>query len=143
MRKDWEKWSDMVVCCLFNDTATTEINTYGHTLARPDALPICLEARSLMRILVTRPREDAAGLVTALTERGHAVLLEPLLAIVPRDAVDWPAGHQQAQALLVSSANGVSAFARADSRRRLPVSAAGDPRSEEGSGGTECVSTCK
>src|SRR3546814_5445314 len=79
MRKDWEKWSDMVVCCLFNDTATTEINTYGHTLARPDALPICLEARSLMRILVTRPREDAAGLVTALTARGHAVLLEPLL----------------------------------------------------------------
>src|SRR3546814_4230390 len=71
----------------------------------------------LMRILVTRPREDAAGLVTALTARGHAVLLEPLLAIVPRDAVDWPEGHQQAQALLVSSANGVRAFARADSRR--------------------------
>src|SRR3546814_4295578 len=79
-----------------------------------------------MRILVTRPREDAAGLVTALTARGHAVLLEPLLAIVPRDAVDWPEGHQQAQALLVSSANGVRAFARADSRRGLPVYAVGD-----------------
>src|SRR3546814_15343879 len=69
---------------------------------------------------------DLAGLVTALTARGHAVLLEPLLAIVPRDAVDWPEGHQQAQALLVSSANGVRAFARADSRRGLPVYAVGD-----------------
>lgn len=79
-----------------------------------------------MRILVTRPREDAAGLVAALTARGHEAVLEPLLAIVPRDPVDWPEGHEQAQALLVSSANGVRAFARADARRDLPVYAVGD-----------------
>src|SRR3546814_14226336 len=30
------------VCFFFNDTATTEIYTYGHTLSRHDALPISL-----------------------------------------------------------------------------------------------------
>jgi uroporphyrinogen-III synthase len=78
-----------------------------------------------MRILVTRPREDADGLVAALTARGHEVLFEPLLTIVPRAAVDWPPGHERAQALLVTSANGVRAFARADPRRDLPVYAVG------------------
>src|SRR3546814_410102 len=28
-------------CFFFNDTATTETYTYGHTLSRHDALPIC------------------------------------------------------------------------------------------------------
>src|SRR3546814_20430117 len=31
-------WSDSA--CFFNDTATTEIDTYGHTLSLHDALPI-------------------------------------------------------------------------------------------------------
>jgi uroporphyrinogen-III synthase len=79
-----------------------------------------------MRILVTRPREDAAGLVAALAARGHEALVEPLLTIVPRDPVDWPPGHERAQALLVTSANGVRAFARLDGRRGLPVYAVGD-----------------
>ena len=52
-----------------------------------------------MRVLVTRPREDAAGLVAALEARGHEALLEPLLTITLRDKVDWPAGQQAAQAL--------------------------------------------
>ena len=79
-----------------------------------------------MRVLVTRPREDAAGLVAALAARGHAAVLEPLLTIAPRDPVDWPPGHERAQALLVTSANGVRAFARLDPRRDLPVYAVGD-----------------
>src|SRR3546814_7637038 len=29
------------MCVFFNDTATTEIYTYGHTLSLHDALPIC------------------------------------------------------------------------------------------------------
>src|SRR3546814_7462531 len=29
--------------CLFNDTTTTEINTYGHTLSQHDDLPIIVE----------------------------------------------------------------------------------------------------
>src|SRR3546814_4976035 len=32
---------DIVMIFFFNDTATTEIYTYGHTLSRHDALPIC------------------------------------------------------------------------------------------------------
>ncbi|GAB4376819.1 MAG: hypothetical protein Kow00114_40750 [Kiloniellaceae bacterium] len=79
-----------------------------------------------MRVLVTRPREDAAGLMADLEARGHAVLLEPLLTIAVRDHIDWPAGHAQAQALLVTSANGVRAFAQLDARRALPVYAVGD-----------------
>lgn len=79
-----------------------------------------------MRVLVTRPREDAESLVTALEARGHEVLLEPLLTIVPREDVIWPAGHEAAKALLVTSANGLRAFARTDPRRDLRVFAVGE-----------------
>jgi len=79
-----------------------------------------------MRVLVTRPREDAAPLVAALEARGHEALLEPLLTILPRDRVDWPDGHAAAQALLATSANGLRAFARRDPRRDLAVFAVGD-----------------
>ena len=78
-----------------------------------------------MRVLVTRPREDAAELAAALEARGHNVMLEPLLTIEPRDPADWPPGHEAAQALLVTSANGIRAFARSDARRGLPVYAVG------------------
>ncbi len=79
-----------------------------------------------MRVLVTRPREDAAALVAALEARGHEAILEPLLTITLREDVDWPAGHEAAQALLITSANGVRAFAALDPRRGLPVYAVGD-----------------
>ncbi|MEO3427940.1 uroporphyrinogen-III synthase [Pelagibius sp. CAU 1746] len=84
-----------------------------------------------MRILVTRPREDAAALVAALEARGHAVLQEPLLTIAPRGEVDWPPGHAAAQALLITSANGARAFAAQDARRDLPVFAVGDASAAE------------
>lgn len=79
-----------------------------------------------MLIAVTRPRADAAELVTALEARGHEVCLEPLLTIVPRRPVVWPEGHERAQALLITSANGLRAFAALDPRRDLPVYAVGD-----------------
>jgi len=79
-----------------------------------------------LRVVVTRPREDAEGLVAALGERGHRVMVEPMLTIVPRPRVDWPVGHETAQALLITSANGLRAFARLDLRRGLPVFAVGD-----------------
>src|SRR3546814_13943083 len=41
-------------CFVFNDTATTEIYTYGHTLSLHDALPICHAQR--------RRNEEAARL---------------------------------------------------------------------------------
>lgn len=79
-----------------------------------------------MRVLVTRPREDAAPLLAALAARGHEAAPEPLLTITPRERVDWPQGHEGAQALLITSANGVRAFAALESRRGLPVFAVGE-----------------
>lgn len=79
-----------------------------------------------LRVVVTRPREDAAALVEALTLRGHSVHHEPLLAIEAREDPVWPSGHADAQALLITSANGLRAFVRCDTRRALPVFAVGD-----------------
>ncbi len=83
-----------------------------------------------MRVLVTRPREDAAPLATALAAEGHETLIQPLLRIEPADpppALDF-AG---VQALLFTSANGVRALAALTGRRDLPVFAVGDASAEE------------
>lgn len=77
-----------------------------------------------MRILITRPREDAAALAEKLKARGHEVLIEPMLEIrlVPDASVDL----SRVQAVLFTSANGVRAFAAAEARRDLPTFAVGD-----------------
>lgn len=77
-----------------------------------------------MRILLTRPRDDAAALAQKLTAAGHDVLSEPMLEIrfVPGAAVDLDG----AQAVLFTSANGVRAFAAAETRRDLPAFAVGE-----------------
>ena len=77
-----------------------------------------------MRILLTRPREDAAALAEALTELGIEPVLEPLMSIEYIDGP--PLNLDGVQALLVTSANGVRAFANRDTRRHLPVFAVGD-----------------
>ncbi|GAB6052257.1 hypothetical protein JCM17960_10770 [Magnetospira thiophila] len=77
-----------------------------------------------MRLLITRPEEDAAPLAAELQARGHEVQVEPLLTIVPLGGP--PLDLQRVQALLMTSANGVRAFARTDERRHLPVLAVGD-----------------
>ena len=77
-----------------------------------------------MRVLLTRPREDAQPLAAALRERGVDVLIEPLLSveIMPGPSLDL----DEVQALLATSANGVRAFAARDACRALPVYAVGD-----------------
>jgi uroporphyrinogen-III synthase len=76
-----------------------------------------------MRILVTRPLEDAQGTAQILAARGHQPLVAPLLQTVflngPSLALDG------VQALLATSANGVRALARRTPRRDLPVFAVG------------------
>ncbi|WP_167730666.1 uroporphyrinogen-III synthase [Terasakiella sp. SH-1] len=82
-----------------------------------------------MRILVTRPKEDAAPLVEALKKRGHQPVLFPLLTIVNEaDGAKTLSSYKikDIQALLVTSANGVRAFASADKRRSFKVLAVGD-----------------
>lgn len=77
-----------------------------------------------MRILLTRPRDDAEPLAAKLRARGHAVAIEPLLDI--RHEPDATVDLAGVQALLFTSANGVRAFAAASERRDLSVLAVGD-----------------
>ncbi|WP_316976043.1 uroporphyrinogen-III synthase [Shumkonia mesophila] len=77
-----------------------------------------------MRVLLTRPREDAEPLAGRLHGIGIETIIEPLLAIeIDRTAaVDL----EGVQAILATSANGVRALAALCPRRDLPVLAVGD-----------------
>jgi uroporphyrinogen-III synthase len=77
-----------------------------------------------MRILITRPIEDAKPLADALNERGVEVLIEPLLEI--RHLDDAEIDLDGVQALLFTSANGVRAFAALSPRRDLKAFTVGD-----------------
>ena len=83
-----------------------------------------------MRVLVTRPEEDASALVAALHARGHEVLVEPMLTVAPAPGVAPPLDLDGVQALLFTSANGVRALARLTARRDLPVFTVGDASAE-------------
>ncbi|WP_338050187.1 uroporphyrinogen-III synthase [Rhodovibrio sodomensis] len=78
-------------------------------------------------MLVTRPRADSEELVGALQARGHDALIEPLLDVQVRDvAVDV----SDVQALLITSANGVRAFAALSDARDLRVLTVGQASAE-------------
>jgi uroporphyrinogen-III synthase len=76
------------------------------------------------RILITRPREDAEELAAALRARGAEVMIEPMLAIDYLDEPDFSV--VDAQAILLTSANGARALGRTDAPRDKPVLAVGD-----------------
>lgn len=76
-----------------------------------------------MRLLITRPREDAEALAAALRAEQIDSLVAPLMTIEPVDAALDLAG---VQALLFTSANGVRAFAAKSAARDLPVFAVGE-----------------
>ncbi len=76
-----------------------------------------------MRVMITRPREDARPLAEALAARGIEALIEPLLEIVP-----VPGAHLDlagVQAVLLTSANGARALAAAAEARDVTVLAVG------------------
>jgi len=75
------------------------------------------------RVLLTRPREDAAPLAALLEAGGYRAALEPMLVIEPVPATLQIAGYQ---AVLATSANGVRALAAAVPGRNLPLFAVGD-----------------
>lgn len=77
-----------------------------------------------MRILITRPIDDARPLADALEQRGVEVLIEPLLEI--RHLDDAEIDLTGVQALLFTSANGVRAFAALSPRREIRVFTVGD-----------------
>ncbi len=77
-----------------------------------------------MRLLITRPREDAEALAGLLVEHGVQILIDPLLTIDYRAGP--PLDLTDVQALLATSANGVRALIRRSLRRDLPLFAVGD-----------------
>ena len=74
--------------------------------------------------LVTRPRAEAVELAEALSRRGIAAIIEPLLDIRYRSE---PAPDLAGvQAVLCTSANGVRALARLSPERGVPLLAVGE-----------------
>jgi uroporphyrinogen-III synthase len=79
-----------------------------------------------MRLLVTRPLEDAGTLERRLVALGHQVITSPLLTITPRADIAIPAEPYQAVAL--TSANAIRCLESStllDGLRHLPVLAVG------------------
>ena len=77
-----------------------------------------------MRVLITRPREDARTLAEALAARGVEAIVEPMIEITPLSAGDLDLDG--VQAILLTSANGARALAAATQRRDVGVLAVGE-----------------
>lgn len=77
-----------------------------------------------MRVLVTRPAEDAKPLLAALKSQGHEGVLAPLLdiRIIGGDELDMT----DVQALVLTSANGARAFAARSGVRDVLALCVGD-----------------
>ncbi len=87
-----------------------------------------------MRLLVTRPEDDAALQAAALTSRGHEVFLAPLLQIeMERPPLDL----ENVQAVIVTSRNALRALERhpqKDALLQLPVFAVGEATARAANG---------
>lgn len=77
-----------------------------------------------MRVLVTRPFEDAERLIQILAVQGIEGVATPLLDITYDDGPTLDLGG--VQAVVFTSANGVRAFARRATDRALPALCVGD-----------------
>jgi uroporphyrinogen-III synthase len=76
-----------------------------------------------LRVLITRPRDEAQGVARELAVRGIDSAVEPLLVIVLRPAAALRLDH--VQAVLLTSANGARALARTTDRRDVAILAVG------------------
>ena len=81
-----------------------------------------------MRLLLTRPQDDAQKLAEILHSFGCETIIEPMLTI--RFLPDVPVDLSGAQAVLITSANGARALAAAQPRRAIPVYAVGNASAE-------------
>ena len=81
-----------------------------------------------MRVLITRPEEDAVRIAEILKSRGHEPVIAPLLKTNFHDGPD--VALDGVQAILATSANGVRALVRRTARRDVPLFAVG-PQTEE------------
>jgi|HubBroStandDraft_6_1064221.scaffolds.fasta_scaffold104155_2 uroporphyrinogen-III synthase len=76
-----------------------------------------------MRVLVTRPIDEAVATAAQLAARGHQTVIAPLLEI--RFLEGPPIALDGVQAILATSSNGVRAFSKRSVRRDLPFFAVG------------------
>lgn len=76
-----------------------------------------------MRVLVTRPIEDAEETAVRLHDRGHVAVIAPLLKIHFRDGPDI--SFDGIQAIVATSANGIRALVRRTHKRDIPLFAVG------------------
>jgi uroporphyrinogen-III synthase len=81
-----------------------------------------------MRVLITRPAEDAEVFAARLRELGHDVLNAPLLSMRFHDGP--PLVLDAVDGILATSANGVRALARRMERRDIPLYAVGPQTAE-------------
>ena len=81
-----------------------------------------------MRVLVTRPRDDAEETAARLVALGHTPIIAPLLDIKFRERHEI--GLDGVQAILVTSANGIRALAERTPQRDVPVLAVGGQSAE-------------
>lgn len=72
-----------------------------------------------MRVIVTRPEEDAGPLRQTLEALGHSVILQPLMTIAPRAGVTIPT--RPWQAVVATSANGIRALSDPAALHGLPL----------------------
>ncbi len=86
-------------------------------------------SRRCLRVLNTRPTEDAAELYKLLCELGYEVISEPLLSVRFKNLS--PPAIGAFQAVLFTSRNGVRAFAYTSDERRAVAFAVGDATSRE------------
>jgi uroporphyrinogen-III synthase len=82
-----------------------------------------------MRVLITRPREDALRIAEKIRAMGHEPVIAPLLELRFHDGEEI--SLDGIQAVLATSANGVRALARRTARRDVPVFAVGPQTAEE------------
>ena len=76
-----------------------------------------------MRIILTRPVEDAAPLADKLRKLGHVPIITPLLKIEARPHISVPPKHYQA--ICLTSANAIRVMESIDAIKNIPLYAVG------------------
>lgn len=81
-----------------------------------------------MRLLLTRPKEDAVALAATLKTLGHSVVVAPLMQVEIYEGP--PLAISGMQGVIATSANGVRAFAARSDKRDIPIYAVGPQTAE-------------
>lgn len=77
-----------------------------------------------MRLLITRPEEDARPLAAELEKRGHKTIIENLMIV--NDVTHSKINFKGVQAILITSANGIRSLARAHKEKNILICTVGD-----------------